>query len=208
MKIAVEGFPFFLPPLGIGIFLLLWDLAVPGITLLVLGVFLAFFFRDPHRVIPQNENLILSPADGKIVKIAPAPEEEKNKGRVQMVSIFLSLFDVHINRSPMKGKIVELKYIPGKFLPAFKKEASMVNERNIVEIENGNNTISLHQIAGILARRVVLWKKKGEYVNSGEKLGLIKFSSRVDLFLPENVPLRVKEGQRVKGGISILGELK
>jgi len=208
MKIAIEGLPFILPPLGIGIFLLLWGLTIPGILLLVLGLFLAFFFRDPHRIISQNNNLILSPADGRVIQIAPAPEEEKNRGRVQMISIFLSLFDVHINRSPMKGKIVELKYIPGKFLPAFKKEASKMNERNIVEIENGNNSISLHQIAGILARRVVLWKKKGEYVNLGEKLGIMKFGSRVDLFLPENVLLRVKKGQRVKGGISILGELK
>lgn len=208
MKIAFDGLPFILPPLGIGVLLLLWGLTVPGILLLILGFFLSFFFRDPHRAIPQNENLILSPADGKIVKIAPAPQEEKNKGRTQMVSIFLSLFDVHINRSPMKGKIIELKYVPGKFLPAFKKEASKVNERNIVEIENGNNTISLHQIAGILARRVVLWKKRGEYVNLGERLGLIKFGSRIDIFLPPHVLLRIKEGQRVKGGISILGELK
>jgi len=208
MRIACEGLPFIIPPLGIGIFLLLWGLNLPGLLFLILALIPAFFFRDPNRNIPQDEKLILSPADGKILKIAPAPQEEKAKGREWMVSIFLSLFDVHINRSPIGGRITELKYIPGRFLPAFKKEASEFNERNIVEIDNGEDTICFHQIAGILARRVVLWKERGDQVNLGEKLGIIKFGSRVDLFLPGNMKLRVKEGQRVKGGSSIIGELK
>jgi phosphatidylserine decarboxylase len=208
MKIASEGLIFFLPPLGMGILFLLCSLFLPGFLFLILALFIIFFFRDPDRKIPQNENLILSPADGKIVLIGSSPEEEKAKGRNQMVSIFLSLFDVHVNRAPMKGTIVKHEYVPGKFLPAYKKAASNVNEMNIVEIKNGKNTIRLHQIAGVLARRVVLWKKTGDGIALGERLGIMKFGSRIDLFLPDNVLIKVKQGERVKAGISIIGVLK
>jgi phosphatidylserine decarboxylase len=208
MKIASEGLVYFLPPIGMGILFLVWNLFLPGFLFFILALFIIFFFRNPDRDVPQDEKLILSPADGKIVLIGPSPEEEKAKGRNQMVSIFLSLFDVHVNRSPMKGKITKHKYVPGRFLPAYKHEASKVNEMNIVEIKNGKNTIKLHQIAGVIARRVVLWKKTGDVVSLGERLGIMKFGSRIDLFLPDNVLIKAKEGQRVKGGISIIGVLQ
>ena len=204
--IAREGYPYILTPLIVALFLFIFWSPIPASILLLVSGSMGFFFRDPYRSIPGEAKAVVSPADGRVIKVAPltTPEGEK---RV-LVSIFLSLFDAHINRAPIKGKIVKVHHQPGRFHPAFKEKASRVNERNIIIISNQKTSITLHQIAGILARRAVLWKKEGDSLLKGERIGMIRFGSRVDLWLPEDVKIEVRPGQKVKAGISIIGRLR
>lgn len=189
-----------------GLLLLAGRFPATGAVFLGLGAFSAFFFRDPERVIPQDRRLVLSPADGKVVRVTGAPEDHPlGKGATQ-ISIFLSLFDVHINRSPMGGRIAGVEYHRGEFLPAFDHEASARNEQNSVTVEDGKSRVMFTQIAGLLARRIVFRKKVGDEVAAGERVGLIKFGSRVDVFLPAGAVMRIKVGDRVKGGSSVLAE--
>ena len=206
IRIAREGYPFILIPLMVSLFLFVYRSPIPASFLLLISGVMGFFFRDPPRTIPTEPKAIVSPADGRVIKIASLTTSEGGK-RV-LVSIFLSLFDVHVNRSPIKGKIVKAHYQPGRFYRAFKEEASKANERNIVIISNKATTITLHQIAGILARRAVLWKKEGDSILKGERIGMIRFGSRVDLLLPAEVNIAVRSGQKVKGGSSIIGRLE
>jgi len=206
IRIVREGYPYILIPLMVSLFLFVYGSPIPALLLLLTSGGVGLFFRDPTRTIPTEAKAIVSPADGRVTKIASltTPEGEK---RV-LVSIFLSLLDVHINRSPIKGKIVKIYHQPGRFYPAFKEEASQANERNIVVISNQQTSITLHQIAGIVARRAVLWKKEGDSIHKGERIGMIKFGSRVDLWLPSEVKIVVQPGQKVKGGSSIIGKLE
>jgi phosphatidylserine decarboxylase len=171
----------------------------PALVFLVLSLFLAFFFRDPERKIPDDPSVIVSPADGKVVEIL-----QQADGTTR-ISIFLSIFNVHINRSPVDGVIASIQYTSGKFKPAFDPSASAENERNVLVIDHGSYKIKVSQIAGILARRIVCWKKTGEHVQKGERFGLIKFGSRVDLTLPVNVIPSVKMGDKVEGGTTVMG---
>lgn len=180
----------------------LWSV---GIVLILLALFMAFFFRDPKRVPPVDPNVIVSPADGRVTKVSRLLPEESSSPT--LVSIFLSPFDVHINRAPIAGVITDVSYVPGKFLMATNKKASLVNEQNVLTIQGEKVTLVCKQIAGILARRVVCWKQKGDNLRLGERFGLIKFSSRTDLVLPPNVNVTVTEGQRVQGGTSIIGKI-
>lgn len=204
--IAREGYPYILVPIIASLLLFVYQYPISALILLLISGSMGFFFRDPSRSLPGEANAIVSPADGRIIKIAPltTPEGER---RV-LVSIFLSMFDVHINRAPIKGKIVKVYHQPGSFHPAFKERASRVNERNIIIISNRETSITLHQIAGILARRAVLWKKEGDTILKGEKIGMIKFGSRVDMWLPAEVKIAVRPGQKVKAGSYIIGRLK
>lgn len=176
-----------------------------GIVLILLALFMAFFFRDPKRVPPVDPNVIVSPADGRVTKVSRLLPEESSSPT--LVSIFLSPFDVHINRAPIAGVITDVSYVPGKFLMATNEKASLVNEQNVLTIQGEKVTLVCKQIAGILARRVVCWKQKGDNLRLGERFGLIKFSSRTDLVLPPNVNVTVTEGQRVQGGTSIIGKI-
>lgn len=200
---AKEAYPYitFFAILTIMVALLgLYLLALP---LAVLLVFVVYFFRDPERNIPSENNIIVAPADGritKIVKIDPDKEDSPN-----LISIFLSPLDVHINRSPIAGRISEVNHIKGRFVPATREDASLVNEQNVITIESGPVKIIMKQIAGIVARRCVLWKKAGETVELGERLGLIKFSSRTDLILPPEFKILVKVGDKLEGGVTIIG---
>jgi phosphatidylserine decarboxylase len=181
----------------------LWPVAVPfGI----IAVFMTYFFRDPHRQVPTDPNAVVAPADGRVTRVKPV--EEKNDHSATVVSIFLSPFDVHINRAPIAGKITNISYTRGKFLMATDEKASLVNEQNALTIEGETITVVCKQIAGILARRIVCWKQAGERVSLGERFGLIKFSSRTDVLLPANVEVLVAEGTRVKGGVSIIGRVR
>jgi len=196
---AKEAYPFLIPLalvtfLFFGIGLEMW-----GCLFLVLAIFVAFFFRDPERSVPIEAEAIVSPADGKVVRIASEP------GGTTQISIFLSVFDVHINRSPVGGKIESISYKPGKFRVAFDQRASVENEQNVWIVQNGSHLVKFSQIAGILARRIVSWKRPGEGVEKGERVGLIKFGSRVDIFLPADVTIAVRAGDKVKGGASIVG---
>ena len=176
---------------------------VAGFFLLVM-VFMAFFFRDPERKPPSDPNVVVSPADGRVTRVGPMSEEAESP---TVVSIFLSPLDVHINRSPIPGKIVEVKYSPGKFLMATNENASLVNEQNALTIQGEKITVVCKQIAGILARRIVCWKGKGDNLTLGERFGMIKFSSRTDVLLPSNVVVEVKVGQRVQGGTTVIGRI-
>ena len=172
-----------------------------ALTLLVI-----YFFRDPQRVIPDGANLILSPADGKVIEIVEENENEYLQGLATRVSIFLSVFDVHVNRIPMAGSVGHFRYQRGSFVQAYKSAASSINEQTVIGIENKNRRILFKQIAGILARRIVCNVRQGHHVKSGERFGIIKFGSRVDIFLPKNCKIKVQLTQKVKGGESILGE--
>ena len=204
LPIVKEGFPY----LGGGALAALlaalfgWPILATGLGALTL--FIGYFFRDPERPIPEDPLAILSPADGRVVLIqrpqwAVAPGE----GSVQ-VSIFLSLFNVHVNRAPCGGRVLSTDYRRGRFLAAFKSEASALNEQNTIQIGRGDLKVTVRQVAGFLARRIVCWAEPGDEVAPGERLGLIRFGSRVDLILPEGVRLSVAEGDRVKGGQDIV----
>lgn len=171
-----------------------------------LTILVVYFFRDPERTIPQGAHLVLSPADGKVIAIVEEQENEYLQAPATRVSIFLSVFDVHVNRIPMAGTVGYFRYQRGSFVPAYKSEASAVNEQTIIGIENQNRKVLFKQIAGILARRIVCEVRQGHVVRSGERFGIIKFGSRVDIFLPKNCQIKVQLKQKVKGGESIIGE--
>lgn len=175
-----------------------------GLLFFLIALFMAFFFRDPKRVPPSDPDVVVSPADGRVTRIE-SPATEANAPT--LISIFLSPFDVHINRSPIPGKIVDVVYSPGKFVMATKEEASLVNEQNALTIQGEKITVVCKQIAGILARRVICWKGKGDQLKLGERFGMIKFSSRTDVLLPANVKVTVSEGDRVRGGITVIGRI-
>lgn len=171
----------------------------------LLFLVILFFFRDPKREPIKAQNAILSPADGTVLGISEEEENDFLKEKVKKISIFLSLFDVHIQRAPMSGSIEFFKYVPGRFHPAWKKSASEKNERNFIGIKNEDFKILLCQIAGTLARRTVTWVKTGDRINAGERIGLIKFGSRVEIFIPKNVVLNIKIKDKVKAGETVIG---
>ena len=177
-----------------------WYVAASALVLLAVGVLL--FFRDPERAIPQEPGLIVSPADGKVVGVAETGDEGDAAIRL---SIFMSVFDVHINRAPVAGRVESVRYSPGAFLPAFNDKASQRNEQNRIEMDDGVRRLAMVQIAGLVARRIVCHARPGDRVERGQRVGLIKFGSRVDLYLPRGIELRVKVGDRVSGGSSVIG---
>lgn len=167
-----------------------------------------WFFRDPDRIIPAGEGLIVSPADGKIIAVSEVKEERFLKDRAIKVSIFLNLFDVHVNRIPCSGRIRGIVYQPGKFLAANKDLASTENEQNAILLETPSGVkIVFVQVAGLVARRIVCWTKEGDEVERGARFGMIRFGSRTDLFLPLGTEIKVTPGQKVKGGASVIGIL-
>lgn len=170
---------------------------------LIIAAFMAFFFRDPTRIPPEDPKLVVAPADGRVTRVKPVANEP---GSATVISIFLSPLDVHINRSPIAGTITETVYTRGKFLMATNEMASLVNEQNALTIR-GEIDVVCTQIAGILARRIVCWKKTGDTLALGERFGMIKFSSRTDLVLPANVKVTVTEGARVRGGTTVIGRI-
>ena len=176
-----------------------------GLPAVVLAVFFLWFFRDPERVIPGEVGALVSPADGKVTAVSPA---NLNGAQVLRISIFLSVFDVHVNRSPLDGVIREIRYQKGKFVNAMNAASAEQNEQNVVTVEGDGQTVIFKQIAGLLARRIVFNKKVGDRVERGERVGLIKFGSRVDVLLDATAALEVKVGDRVKGGSSVLAYLK
>jgi phosphatidylserine decarboxylase len=189
------------------LFVLLGNIAslFGAIIFFIFGMFFLFFFRDPDRKVPEGENLILAPADGKVILIKPFDNLEfMNSGGI-LVSVFMSLFDVHVNRVPISGIVKYFKYNPGKFLPAFKDKASSENEQTEFGLENEHGRVVLKQIAGIIARRIVCNLKQGDLVKAGDRFGMIKFGSRLDLFLPENAQIKVKLNHKVRAGETIIG---
>lgn len=206
--IAREGFPWIFLALGGGFLLFLMGSKVWVLIFLILAGGIAFFFRDPERSVPHQADVIISPADGKIVDIQRVEDRTFPGGEAVCVSIFLSIFNVHINRSPIAGQVVHTRYHTGRFLPAFRKKASHLNEQNIILIENGPLRVQVRQIAGQIARRIVCWIKEGDMLLRGDRVGLIKFGSRVDLLLPPNVcQVVVGRGDKVRGGETVIARV-
>jgi phosphatidylserine decarboxylase len=168
---------------------------------LLLAAFFLWFFRDPDRLVPRLAGAVVSPADGKVTAVSQITEDSIPRLRI---SIFLSVFDVHVNRSPIRGVIRKVNYRPGKFLNAMNPDSASQNEQNIVTVEADDQTVIFKQIAGLLARRIVFNKKVGDPVERGERVGMIKFGSRVDILLHASASVQVKVGDRVQGGSSVL----
>jgi phosphatidylserine decarboxylase len=204
--IAKEGLPFLVSSVLLTIFFggMGWRILM-SLGILV-TLFIAFFFRNPKRKIPSLQNIILSPADGRIVHVGECEEDRFLREKALKVSIFMSLFDVHVNRAPAAGKVLERSYHPGRFHVASVDKASLLNEQNAFILETEDRfKILLIQIAGFVARRIVCYAKAGDTLRKGEIFGLIRFGSRVDLYLPTEVKPIVRVGQHVKGGESIIG---
>jgi phosphatidylserine decarboxylase len=204
--IAKEGLPFLIPSalltLVLGVIGWKW-LTFFGI---LCTLFIAFFFRNPKRIIPTLPNVVISPADGRIIHIGECEEERFLKERTLKISIFMSIFDVHLNRMPVSGSVLQRSYHPGKFLVAHVEKSSLLNEQNALILETEDRLkILLVQIAGLVARRIVCYPKVGDALKRGDIFGLIRFGSRVDLYLPTEVKPLVRVGQHVKGGESIIG---
>ncbi len=200
-----EGYWFGMPPLLTGVVLLAlgWMMGA-GVVLVCLGLFVFSFFRNPQRAIPGEPGLIVAPADGRVVVV----KEESERGRPgHRISIFLAIWNVHVNRAPTAGKITALEYKPGKFLAAWDENASLQNEQNVFTQTTEHGEITYKQIAGWVARRVVSWKKAGDEVARGERIGLVRFGSRMDLWLPEEAEIVVKVGENVKGGSSVVARV-
>ncbi|HQZ82547.1 MAG TPA: phosphatidylserine decarboxylase [Pyrinomonadaceae bacterium] len=194
---AKEGIPFILVALAIAALLAIGGWWIGVIVFVLIAAFLAYFFRDPHRTVPDDANVILAAADGRVTRIT---EDETGT----LISVFMSPFDVHINRSPITGTIREMIYSKGRKLPATRNEASYVNERNTLVIEGEGLTVRCTQIAGIMARRIVCRSKIGDKIERGERFGLIKFSSRTDVLVPPGFEVSVKLGDHVRGGETVI----
>jgi phosphatidylserine decarboxylase len=169
-----------------------------GLPMYLLAAFCLYFFRDPERAIPAGD-VVVSPADGKVVGV------REGSAGLTRVSVFMNVFDVHVNRAPIGGRIAQVSYKKGRFLVASKERASTENEQNLVVLEGGGSRVAFKQIAGLIARRIVCYKKAGDEVARGERVGLIKFGSRVDVWLGPEWSIEVREGERVKAGSSVLG---
>lgn len=196
-----EGYYFGLPLLALGGAAYLAQWTVAAIVLVCLAIFVFSFFRDPERVIPDEPGAIVSPGDGRVVVVT----DEEDAGRPgKRISIFLAVWNVHVNRAPAAGVITKMDYRPGKFLAAMRERASMENEQNVFTLSTDAGEMVFKQIAGLIARRVVNWKKEGERVARGERIGLVRFGSRVDVWLPKDAEILVRVGENVKGGSSVL----
>jgi phosphatidylserine decarboxylase len=204
MPIAREGWVFILPPLGLAV--VLWALGwqAAAVAAAALAVAVALFFRDPRREVPRGEGLILAPADGTVVRVTPYSGDELG-GEATQMSIFLSVLDVHVNRAPFPAVVEKVEYRSGSFRLAWQSEASASNEQNLIVLKAPEGRLAVKQIAGFLARRIVCRVVTGQKLEAGERIGMIRFGSRVDLIVPARAEVHVKPGDRVKGGVSVMG---
>jgi phosphatidylserine decarboxylase len=196
-----EGYTFGVPPLLLGGVAILAHWTITGVVLVCLALFVFSFFRDPERAIPAEAGTVVSPADGRVVVVT----DEENAGKPgKRISIFLAIWNVHVNRSPAAGTITKMEYRPGKFLAAMRERASFENEQNVFSLSTDAGEMVFKQIAGLIARRVVSWKKPGDTVKRGERIGLVRFGSRVDVWVPREAEILVRLGENVRGGSSVL----
>jgi phosphatidylserine decarboxylase len=184
-----------------------WGLWLAAFVLLLLALWVAYFFRDPERVGERGPSLVVAPADGKLIMITEVDEPTFIQGRAIRLSIFMNVFNVHVNRYPVDGVVKYIHYNKGKFFNAAAEKSSLENEQMSIGLETGNHRILVRQIAGLIARRIVTYAKLGERVKQGERLGIIRFGSRVDLFLPIGSTIRAKVGDITTAGVTVLGEL-
>jgi phosphatidylserine decarboxylase len=208
VRFAPEGWIFIIPFIILAAVALLIQWYVAAIVFGLVAAFLLNFFRDPHRSGSQRHVDILSPADGTVVLIRDVADGEIWAGLTRQISIFMSVFDVHVNRAPMSGRIVHYRYNPGKKIAAMSHKSSEENEQNLVVMTDARGaTIAFKQIAGLLARRIVFDKQEGDEVARGERIGMIKFGSRVDTFFPPNANILVNVGDKVRVGLTIIAEI-
>lgn len=206
MKIDRAGLPFIAGALVPAAALALARRRGLAASFAVLGGFFAYFFRDPERQVPQDADVVVSPADGRLMIAGPADPRWAPPGEWKQITIFLSPMDVHINRTPVGGRVLRVDYRPGKFLPAY-NEGSNDNELNEVWIDYGGRTVVFRQVVGLLARRIVCRIHEGEMLERGQRIGLMKFGSRMDVFLPPSATLSVSVGQKVRGGETVIAVL-
>jgi phosphatidylserine decarboxylase len=207
MRVDPAGWPFIGGALVLALIAAFTFSTLLGVALLVLSGFFLFFFRDPDRVITQDDSAVLSPADGRVL-VAGAPTGQGfPPGQWQQISIFLSPTDVHVNRMPIGGRVTKVEYHPGRFLPAYKVEAGDLNEYTEVWVDHHGQTIVFRQIVGILARRIVCRTQVGDVVKSGDRFGVMKFGSRMDLFLPVTATVMVKVNEKVIAGVTVIAKL-
>jgi phosphatidylserine decarboxylase len=207
IPIALEGLKLIIPLAVLTMVLLLLGWIIVGAVGLILTLFMIFFFRNPRRTVPQGDHLVVSPADGKVVAVKDVREDDYLQQDVKRISIFLSVFNVHVNCAPVSGTVESIDYNPGKFHIANVEKASLENEQTSMVIVGHGCKILVKQIAGILARRIICYVQPGDIIKTGDRYGLICFGSRVDIFLPENSEIRVKVGDRVKGAKDIIAVL-
>ena len=206
--IAGEGLPFIIPLGGATFLAFVAGFMGISVVLLVVTLFVVWFFRNPQRNPPEKDGLVISPADGRVIRIEETTSDEQPGRTFQKISIFMNVFSVHVNRIPCSGKVRFVRYRAGKFLSANLDKASALNERNTVLLQTADGReIMTIQIAGLIARRIVCWLKEGMQVSRGERFGLIRFGSRVEVFLPLGSTLLVKVGEKVRAGETPIGEL-
>ena len=206
-RIDPAGIPFIVGALAVGAALgalTSWWAALPPV---LLAVFCLFFFRDPHRDVTAGDDVVLSPADGRVLIAGDAVREAAPAGEWKQISIFLSPLNVHVNRVPVSGHVTRVTYTPGRFLPAYRHDAGTTNERSEIWIDHDGETVVARQIVGVLARRVVCRVKTGATVRAGDRYGIMKFGSRMDVFLPLDAEIRVKVGDLVRGGQTVIAVL-
>ena len=208
MTIDRAGYPFIGGTAALAIAAALTVGAAGAVPLFVLAAFFLYFFRDPDRVSPQDPALALSPADGRVLVAGPADPAAAPPGDWKQISIFLSPTDVHVNRSPVSGRVTKVDFRKGKFLPAYHRDAASANERSEVWVDHGGLPVVFRQIVGILARRVVCRVQPGSELKAGERFGIMKFGSRMDVFVPPIAELKVKVGDAVIGGVTVIALLK
>lgn len=208
IPVASEGWPFIIPLAIVTALLFAFGWKNTAFVSLALTLFVLFFFRDPERPVAEGAGVVVSPADGRVIVVKDVYEPTYLKQEVKQISIFLSVFNVHVNRAPVEGTVEVVKYNPGKFHVASVDKASLDNEQTAMVIANGQRKILVKQVAGLIARRIVCYTKPGDAIKKGERYGLIRFGSRVDIFLPKDAELKVKVGDRVKGARDVIGVLK
>ena len=205
--IAVEGYPFIVLAGFVTMFFALISWKILAVIAFILTLFITYFFRNPERTLPEDENAVVAPADGVIIFLGPSSEEHV-MAEMTKISIFMSVFNVHINRAPISGLIVETFYNRGKFMDVRDERATFENERSGLVLENARGTrIVVVQVAGLIARRIICYLQKGDQAIRGKRYGLIRFGSRLDVYIPTNADLRVKMGDKTVAGETILGYL-
>lgn len=208
MSLDRAGYPFIGGTAALAIAAALTVGSAGAVPLFLLAAFFTFFFRDPDRVSPQAPDLILSPADGRVLVSGPADPSAAPPGQWKQISIFLSPMDVHVNRSPVSGRVTRVDFRKGKYLPAYHRDAAAANERSEVWVEHHGVTVVFRQIVGILARRVVCRVAPGAELQAGQRFGIMKFGSRMDVYLPPSSEPRVSVGDKVVGGVTVIAQLR
>ena len=209
MRIRLDpaGWPFVIGGLAAAIVFGFFLSPILGVVLLALTTFFLFFFRDPDRPVNAPDSAVLSPADGRVMEAGPSASQSFPTAQWQQISIFLSPVDVHVNRLPIGGLVKKVEYHPGRFLPAYRTDAGDLNEYTEVVLDHGGQTIVVRQIVGILARRIVCRVKQGDMVRAGDRMGVMKFGSRMDVFLPQTATIGTKVGDKVVGGVTVIATL-